>query len=155
MPSLRERTDRRALIERLFEEAGARQKSLTLDPSGMQTLMDYRWPGNVRELCNCLRSVVALAEPDGVIGPQDLAGHLEADHETTRVTVPGEPERAGPQSPDPKASSGRALTLSERTRLAIDQTLSESSGDVSLTARRLGVHRSTVYRHLARRQQSS
>jgi ActR/RegA family two-component response regulator len=45
-----------------------------------------------------------------------------------------------------------AVPLGDLTARAIARTLESCGGRVAETARRLGIHRSTVYRHLAQRR---
>ncbi len=136
---LRERADRRALIARLFAETGGARKRLTLDGAALDGLDGYAWPGNVRELCSVLKALAALAPEGSVVEEEALPAHVRAAR--------GSPVRS-------PSVSHEADRLVEVTRHAIDQMLASCDGQVALAARRLGVHRSTVYRHLARQQPS-
>ncbi|MDB5846903.1 MAG: transcriptional activator of acetoin/glycerol metabolism [Rhodoferax sp.] len=145
LPALRERTDRRVLITRVFAEVGGRRKQLTLAPAALDRLAAHAWPGNVRELNSVLRALVALAEVGDHIGidqlPPLIGGQAPAmsPHEDNRAGLPAERSEA----PQPLASL---------TRDAFDRTLAACHGNVAHAAVQLGVHRSTVYRHLAARQ---
>lgn len=125
LPPLRHRDDRAALLARLFDELGGRQAGLQLDAGARSALLRYGWPGNVREMVSTLRTVIALADADSVISEADL------------------PAQTGGKYPPPAA-------LAELTREAVQAALSASEGCVSSAAARLGIHRSTLYRHLAR-----
>jgi len=48
--------------------------------AAMDRLVAYDWPGNVRELANEIERVAALAEPQGLIGLEDLSQHVRAQH---------------------------------------------------------------------------
>jgi len=142
LPALRDRLDRRCLIEQLFMDSGATAKKLILDPSTLESLCGYGWPGNVRELRSVLRSVVALAEPGDTITPEALPAQLRS---------------VSPPEPGLSATDGLVQTaepLGEIARHVIEQTLQDCEGHVAQAARRLGVHRSTLYRHISRQRHS-
>lgn len=144
LPALRERADRRALIARLFDELGGRQRGLHLQEEALDRLAAHSWPGNVRELRSVLKSLVALAEEGAVVGLDELPMALRS-----ATPVPAVPATAAAASDRPVAA---AESLRDATRSAIAQALQATGNDVAQAARLLGVHRSTVYRHLARRQ---
>lgn len=102
----------------------------------MRLLMAYPWPGNVRELENTIQRAVILAQRR-VIMPQDLPeSHQAIAH------------RDGTAS-NPDASSGslkEAIRAPERD--IILQALSQAQGNRSLAAKRLRIHRATLYRKL-------
>ncbi|MDR3455753.1 MAG: sigma-54-dependent Fis family transcriptional regulator [Rhodoferax sp.] len=135
LPALRHRADRRALIASLFSELGAGAKQLRLETDALQLLAAYRWPGNVRELRSVLRAVVALADPSDRIAADALPAYLRG---TSSIQ---DQQPVGPAATRPQP-------LAAMTRHAIDQALEDCAGDVAEAAGRLGVHRSTVYRHL-------
>ncbi|MGJ7568245.1 sigma-54-dependent Fis family transcriptional regulator [Variovorax sp. GB1R11] len=142
LPSLSQRSDRHALIERLFMEAGGAARQLRLEADALAVLAAYRWPGNVRELRSTLRAVVALADAGDSVTAAALPAHLRGMH--THVEMPGAASAVAFTPPPPTEP------LVAITRHAIDEALKACEHDVAKAARRLGVHRSTVYRHLAR-----
>ncbi len=134
LPPLRERPDRRALIQRLFDQAAA-AKRLVLEEAVLDVLDGHAWPGNVRELNSVLRAMVALAEPHECITLGCLPARLA--------------ERADERAAQALATEhATAAELSEMVQDAFDQVWAECHGNASEAARRLGVHRSTVYRRL-------
>ena len=139
LPPLRERADRRDLIARLFEELGGTSRRLRLQADALDVLAAHGWPGNVRELRSMLKSLIALAEEGDEVGLGDLPASL-GKLLPLPVTVPvaDEPAELPTES------------LRDATRQAITQALASSGQDVAQAARMLGVHRSTIYRHLAR-----
>lgn len=141
LPALRERADRRALIKQLFGELGGRAKQLTLEPAALDRLAADAWPGNVRELCSVLRSLTALADTGDSIGVDRLPVRIGAS------VLPKPPMVAS-------ASNASAQPLADMAREAFDQTLEACDGNVAEAAARLGVHRSTVYRHLGRKREA-
>jgi transcriptional regulator of acetoin/glycerol metabolism len=143
LPPLRERGDRHALIARLFDELGGQARRLRLCEDALERLAALAWPGNVRELRSVLKSLIALAEEGDELGAQDLPATL---------VPPGAPAAAVGPAPCPSAAGpGPAPeSLRDATRQAIAQALATCGQDVAQAARLLGVHRSTIYRHLAR-----
>jgi transcriptional regulator of acetoin/glycerol metabolism len=141
LPSLSQRGDRHALIERLFMESGGAAKHLRLEGDALAVLGAYRWPGNVRELRSTLRAVVALADAGDAVTAATLPAHLQG----TQVAHPAHADDAAAFTRPPPSEPLLAIT-----RHAIDEALKACDHDVARAARRLGVHRSTVYRHLAR-----
>jgi len=108
-------------LERLRNRYGGGAKALS--KRAMEALLDYPWPGNVRELENTIETAYVLSEGQ-VIEVTDLKEEI-ADG------------RHG-------ASAGRGE--SRRIRSAIR----EHRGNLSGTARTLGMARSTLYRKMAR-----
>ena len=144
LPALRERADRRALMARLFDELGGAQRQLRLTGPALEQLAAHDWPGNVRELRSTLKSVIALAEPGQDIGPQDLPASLAG---------PRPQPLHGPADAAAATSPSAPQSLRNATQQAIEQTLQACGHDVARTAQLLGIHRSTIYRHLARQRQ--
>lgn len=139
LPPLRERADRRELIARLFDELGGMERQLRLPADVLDALDRHAWPGNVRELRSVLKSLIALAEQGADILLDDLPASW------------GQVQQPSPEPQADDASMPAATeSLREATRLAIAQALASCGQDVAQAARMLGVHRSTVYRHLAR-----
>lgn len=141
LPSLRERDDRRALIRRLFAETGGDAKQLTLADEALAALCAFPWPGNVRELLAVLRTLTALAEPDAEIGVDLLPARIgEASIDAPSLVAEHDD---GASQPTP---------LADVTQQEIRQALRAAGGNVAQAAARLGLHRSTLYRHLRRQQ---
>jgi transcriptional regulator of acetoin/glycerol metabolism len=141
LPALRERADRVALISRLFIESGGAAKTLRLDETALVRLTHYRWPGNVRELRSVLKSITALADPGDTISVDQLPDGLR-----------GAPTMATVDSRDIDVRGHAPEALNDIERQDIDAALGACQHNVAAAARQLGVHRSTVYRHLARRR---
>ncbi|QID17945.1 sigma-54-dependent Fis family transcriptional regulator [Nitrogeniibacter mangrovi] len=123
---LRAREDFDALIDALLDELGGADGRLRLDSASRQRLRRHRWPGNIRELQQVLRLGAALTH-DGVIRLEDLP--LDLAEPASDPIEPG-------------------LTLQSAERAAIAQALVRNGGNVSATARELGVARATIYRKL-------
>lgn len=92
-----------------------------LPPEVLAPLAAHGWPGNLRELANLATSLAATC-PTATLTPEDLP-----------------PELRGARAP---AAAGGAALLA--------QLLRETGGNISETARRLGVDRTTIHRQMRR-----
>ncbi|CAD5372991.1 Transcriptional regulator of acetoin/glycerol metabolism [Rubrivivax sp. A210] len=158
LPPLRDRADRHALIEKVLADVGAAARGVRLDDEALVLLAAQPWPGNVRELASTLRGLVALAAAGEAVTAARVTAHLRlaepelrapavAEHPAATARPPG-PAPVAPAAPQGATTVSR---LEDLERHAIDQALEACGHSVADAARRLGVHRSTVYRHLARR----
>ena len=121
LPALRERQDFAAITRRLLADIAP---ACTLTDAAMERLSRLTWPGNIRELRNVLVRLT-LAEPDRRIDAEAidcLAG--------------------APASADESHKPGLRETMRQR----IIAAHSETAGNLSETARRLGVSRNRIYR---------
>jgi two-component system response regulator HydG len=96
----------------------------------MEALVGYAWPGNVRELENMIERLVVLGRA-ARIGLRDLPSAVR--EALSRVQMQGMPG-----------------TLQEMERIRIVDALREAGGNKKLAAKRLGIHRSTLYAKLKR-----
>ncbi|HEY4655655.1 MAG TPA: sigma-54 dependent transcriptional regulator [Cyclobacteriaceae bacterium] len=128
MPSLRERNgDIPLLADHFLNIYGKKYKrpGMKIDKGVMAKLMKYYWPGNIRELQHTIERAVILNE-DKVIRSSELL--------------------IGSNSPRPTAE--RPLTLEEMEKQFILQSLDDNNGNVSVTARVLGMTRTALYRRM-------
>jgi len=140
LPALRERSDFASLTQRLLSRLQP-QRALQLAPALQQALQAYHWPGNVRQYASALRTACAMLNDDESIIDW---GHLSDDLLAELRPAPGI------ANPSPSsANPDNALSLDSLSRLAIQQALERHHGNVSLTAKRLGISRQTLYRKLA------
>jgi transcriptional regulator of acetoin/glycerol metabolism len=137
MPPLRERGDRRQLIEHLLEREQADCGPVSMTPDLLSALEHYRWPGNIRQLRNVLRTMVALRNTD-VLGMADLPPEIREDS----------PLRPSPKCRGECEPGLNPLKLAERDALL--QVLEQARWNVSTVARQLNVGRNTLYRKLER-----
>ena len=95
---------------------------LALTDPALEKMQEHSWPGNIRELQHALEKTVILSE----------GHHIDPD------LLP----------PDKKQSSVRkpnSYNLEENEKQIIDQALKQFRGNISLTAEKLGINRSTLY----------
>ena len=125
LPALRERRQDIAELAQHFIELFARRYRVTqprLDFEAMRQMQQYNWPGNVRELRHVLERAVMLAKQD-VISTTDLL--LKPSSEK----IPLLP------------AALQDMTLEQIEKYLLSQTLQETSGNVSKSARQLGLSR--------------
>ncbi|GAO03990.1 sigma-54 dependent transcriptional regulator [Anaeromyxobacter sp. PSR-1] len=126
IPPLRDRREDIPLLVESFVERLSVEMKKRLDgvsSEAMSALMAHDWPGNVRELRNILeRGAVVCTGP--VIQLPDLG-------------LPGKPEAA----PRP----GTLASLEEVERRHVSAVLAHTGGNVSQSARILGIDRVTLY----------
>ncbi len=136
LPPLRERGDRKELIQFVLEQESPDDEHVVISDELMDILERHRWPGNIRQLRNVLRVMVALREGNTL----------------TRDCLPAD-FFAGPRA-DPAASTPTTSSLlnplEQAEREALIQQLRISHWNLSKLARQLKVSRNTLYRKLER-----
>jgi transcriptional regulator of acetoin/glycerol metabolism len=120
LPRLQDRSDFDAIVQHLL---GAIDPDCEITSATIANLAARPWPGNIRELRNMLARFT-LAATDGLIDEAAVA------------TMIGQP---------PQKVSGSLQDIQRARVLAVH---SETAGNISETARRLGISRNTVYRSL-------
>ncbi|MGH8810095.1 MAG: sigma-54-dependent Fis family transcriptional regulator, partial [Noviherbaspirillum sp.] len=140
LPPLRERHDIKNLILHFLFQATAGRAPLFVADAAMHALLRYSWPGNIRQLSHVIRLAAALAEDDGCISlchlPQEIVDQRSDD--------------ANGNALQPAVQAGRqSLAPLERTEYdAIRAALLANNGNISATARNVGISRQTLYRKL-------
>jgi two-component system, NtrC family, response regulator HydG len=144
LPPLRERREDVAALATHFiahfAERHARSARPLSEPA-RQALLAYDWPGNVRELRNVIERAVVLAEGEA-IEPHDLPATVSRSN---AAIGPVDAALAALPYSDARA---RALEAFERSFLAA--SLERHGGNVSATARALGLHRQSLQKMLRR-----
>jgi len=136
LPPLRDRSDILAIAAGMLRELG--DGRFRLDRDASDAISRFRWPGNLRQLSNVLRTALALATPDPVIGLEHLPEEVAA---TGTMGVKGGVEAAN--------GIGRgAGTLNELELAAIRRAIEDCGGNMTAAARQLGIGRATLYRKL-------
>lgn len=132
VPALRERIDDIPLLANSFVREYTRKYNRHIDRisnQAMKLLMDYPWPGNVRELRYCIERAIILADDDE-LGIKDFASLAEETQLITRQTD----------------TTGQ--TLGELEKASIEQVLKRNQGNISRTAKELGLTRTSLYRRI-------
>jgi PAS domain S-box-containing protein len=131
VPPLRERLEDIAplldcLLAKMCQQLDVGPKRFS--PVALARIMAYEWPGNVRELENVVERAVNICESD-LIGAEYLSRPL------------GEKEK-------PAQSAWGPLSLRDAEKRIIQETLTKTSGNISKTAKLLGIGRNTLYSKL-------
>ncbi len=143
LPPLRERTDFKALTQRLLTGLNP-NREIHIGAEVLEKMALHSWPGNLRQLANVLRTSSAMLDPDQQFIEWD---HLPDDiaHDLAQTVAP-----VVKDTPIPATQNLEALALS-----AIQQALASSKGNVSQAARLLGISRQTLYRKLGAQPDST
>jgi hydrogenase-4 transcriptional activator len=145
VPPLRDRREEIPHLSTFFlREASERlgKPDIHLSSETLDVFSQYWWPGNVRQLKNEVQRAVALNAPGGTI----LPAHLSPEIVTTQmpgatVAVSARGRRAAPTL---------AAAVEEIEREMIQGALDRSGGNISETARALGLTRRGLYLKLRR-----
>lgn len=132
IPSLSERTEDIPLlvehfIQKICKRTGRRVTSVTEE--ALDALLRYRWPGNIRELENVIQAAV----------------HLSTGEKLTSEALP---DYLRDSYSIPIGSKPLKETLEDAERQAILQTLEKFQYDKLITAKQLGISKSSLYEKL-------
>lgn len=123
LPPLRERSDKQALFQRLWEQHREPHQRAGISREVLELFQHHPWPGNLRQLSSVLRVALAMAD-DQPIRAEHLPDDFFLDLPTD-TTLQAHPE------PDDLASQYQAC-----------------GGNISYLARHLGLSRNTLYKRL-------
>jgi transcriptional regulator with PAS, ATPase and Fis domain len=147
LPPLRERPDKRELIEHLLirECTLADVPVKRLSAEVRELFLAHPWPGNIRELRNLLRNLVSVVTAEVLEVrhlPEDFLEEMRSANLPTPMQIPS-------------SQSAEVITLASASLEAwecqvIEAALLQTGGNVAETARRLGISRSTLYVKLQR-----
>jgi two-component system, NtrC family, nitrogen regulation response regulator NtrX len=136
VPALRERVEDIPVLARYFVQEFSREygrKERIVSNEAIDALIKYSWPGNVRELKNLIERVVIMTS----------AVRIELRH------LPAALLREGPPS-DESSTAPSSLETARKAyeRDFILRKLEENHGNITHTARALGLERSHLYRKM-------
>ena len=137
LPPLRHRADRRELFRRLHARLCAADQRHPLPEPIVDVFDRHPWPGNIRQLITVIQVALAMADTSPVEMwhlPDDFIQDLEDPGRPDALTVGDGVRQSDDDSGDP---SDTFLTI-----------YNGYQGNVSRTARHLGVSRNTVYKRL-------
>ena len=141
VPPLRERReDIPALCEHFLAKASRDGRPRRISPAALDALVQFRWPGNIRQLENEIRRASALSK--GEIEPEGLSREI-LDPVATLVA---DADDAGAPVDERDL---RSLIQELETRV-VRRVLERESGNISRTARALGLSRLGLRKKLRR-----
>src|SRR5687767_959015 len=147
VPSLRERRDEIPHLSTFFlREACDRlgKPDVQLAPATLDLFARYWWPGNVRQLRNEIQRAVAMSAPGGAVEPDHLSPDLAAPPATSSdaTSLAAAVLRHTPRN--------LASAVQEVEKDLIVATLTRTHGNISETARVLGLTRRGLYLKMRR-----
>jgi DNA-binding NtrC family response regulator len=134
VPPLREhREDIPELASFFLEKIGVQcRRSFRLTPPAIEKLMHFSWPGNVRQLKAMLENTAIMSDHDVIdIDQLPMIGSSEFD--------------------PPKSEFPVSLDVDELETWAIRRALLRTGGNVSQSAKLLGISRDTLHTKLKRK----
>jgi DNA-binding NtrC family response regulator len=143
VPPLRERREEIPHLSTFFlREASERlgKPDIHLSSPALDMFAQYWWPGNVRQLKNEIQRAVALSAPGGTIEPSHLSPEIGA------MRLPG----TAPVVRRTAVPTNLAAAIEQVERDLIQSTLDRTGGNISETARVLGLTRRGLYLKLRR-----
>jgi transcriptional regulator with PAS, ATPase and Fis domain len=129
LPPLRERKDDIPLLADYFVHVYAKKYNRTvasLNATVVKQLQKHHWPGNVRELQHAIERAVILSQSD-TLQPEDFKGFRMANEDAPVIET---------------------LQLEDMEVLLIKKALQKFNGNITETARELGLTRASLYRRL-------
>ena len=147
LPPLRERPDKLGLIMHLWDAEtrvqGRANDEVFISDEALEIFEQHPWPGNIRELRNVLRSCMAT-----MAGQELRVSDLPCDFlEEMAEGACGEPAEARelPQAAIPETGALSAMEVQ-----TIRWALAATRGNISKSAKQLGITRATLYHKMAR-----
>jgi len=143
VPPLRERREEIPHLSTYFlREAIERlgKPDIHLSSETLDVFSQYWWPGNVRQLKNEIQRAVALSAPGGSIEPT----HLSPEVVATKLAPGSGSIRISRTTPN------LALAIEHMERDLIQAALDRAGGNISETARSLGLTRRGLYLKIRR-----
>lgn len=128
MPALNTRREDIPLLVHAFLNNDGHSSGRTITNDALETLIRADWPGNVRQLKHVIELAATLSE------------HAQVRVEAVRSALEM-----------PASESTREVRYSDKERQLL-VVMEQAQGSVPRAAGRLGVHRATIYRMLARMQ---
>jgi DNA-binding NtrC family response regulator/tetratricopeptide (TPR) repeat protein len=144
VPALRQRQEEIPHLSAYFvREAAERlgKPDVHLASETLDVFSQYHWPGNVRQLKNEIQRAVAMSGSGGLIEP----AHLSPEISNIRL-----PTAAAGSVRTPRSGANLASAIEEVERDMIQSALDLTGGNISETARSLGLTRRGLYLKLRR-----
>jgi len=129
IPPLRKRKEDIPVLSSFFLKKYSeqyRKPGLRLARTALDQLRGHSWPGNIRELEHVIEKAVILSE-------MEVISHISLT--------------PGPMAVN-EGTASTSLNLEENERSVISRALREERGNISATAKVLGINRSTLYQKM-------
>jgi len=139
LPPLRERKEDIPLLAEYFIRKFNRlndRKIQGISPEALSILMSHDSPGNIRELENIIEYATLVCKKT-VLGIEHLPEYLRQQSDSTRISLP-------------KTLPQKEFSFHDIERNFIYETLRENNWNRGLTATKLGIHPTTLWRKIKR-----
>lgn len=150
LPALRNRTDKRNLIQHIYSQHRDRSQNESLSSRVLSALNNHPWPGNIRQLVNVLRVAIAIADGEDVQIwhlPTDFLA--EFDSSAFKPLVKTEQAKECGVAPQKLGRMRNSHKNDENDTLAHTlRVYHECKGNVSNAAKELSISRNTLYKRL-------
>ncbi|MDO9105391.1 MAG: sigma 54-interacting transcriptional regulator [Methylovulum sp.] len=144
LQALRDRNDKKAIIHHILQRelnAMATETPFAICPEVIILFEQHPWPGNIRQLINVIRATLYTAS-SRFITTQDLP--LDFIAELKQQNLLDVARFRLPTTPDPL----QVMSLSDWELHGIKTALKNYDGNISLTAKKLGITRTTLYKKM-------
>ncbi len=136
LPPLRQRKDDIPMLTDFFMKRISKRlnkKPFPLTEAQMKQLIDYDWPGNIRELENFIELIINTEAMPASLDTGVQEGVMQSGITPIQFAwMPGEED----------------VTLNEVQKRHILHTLIKYNGNISISAKALGIARNTLYRNI-------
>jgi transcriptional regulator with PAS, ATPase and Fis domain len=106
-------------------------REIKITEDALKCLINYSWPGNARELQNIVDRLIAITEND-IIDVEDLPAYIQI----------------GKGKKHNVSSLSLKSYLEEAEKDFIRNTLKKHNNNKNLTAKKLGIHRTLLYKKM-------
>lgn len=148
IPPLRERREEIPHLATFFLRESCERLSrpdVHLSSATLDLFAQYHWPGNVRQLKNEIQRAVAMSRPGATVEPSHLSSDIAAP-----MPMPSGAERRLLELDRVPTIGNLPEAIEQVERSLISATLDRSGGNISETARILGLTRRGLYLKLRR-----
>ncbi len=148
MPTLEDRkSDIPLLAQHLInnmKDVNSQVKNITKDAKVF--LMECKWPGNIRQFVNMMERIMLLTDGD-TITKKSVIDAYEDDLQE-KIENKMDMERKIREVPEKIVKDNKLKNLEEMEHDFLEQVLAEENYNYSKAAKRLGIHRTTLWRKL-------
>ncbi len=148
LPSLKDRTgDIALLVSRFIKEFAEKNAANVkgIDANAMRALEAYDWPGNVRQLRNVIERMIVLSS-GGRLTLEDIPAEILECRPAAPSPVPMPVVNEAATAATAEVPADESLAETEKN--AILKAISDSNGNKTKAAERLGISRRTLHRKL-------
>lgn len=154
LPALRDRKiDIPLLVDHILtrEFTNKGKGAVSVSREAMQLLINYSWPGNIRELQNWIRASLVKCKSE-IILPSHLPMMTGGNETIFNSSTTSDAEKNGSNknaASEKETDDDKEITIIKGLDIKeVNKTLASMRGNISKSARVMGVSRSTLYRFI-------